>query len=118
MASSGYTKQLLLSMAPAGEQRTLGIVDHAIKVLDVPQAITAQLQGVGGEAQAVVHDIEGTLVLEGVAGVAIGHNDLHHGPSVHDGPDAATVFIPVISAVQCCAVCDQTPGMLRRADNL
>ena len=73
---------------------TLGVVDHAIKVLDVTQAVTAQLQGVGSEAQAVVHDIEGALVLEGVAGVPIRHNDLHHGCSVHDGPHSPSIFVP------------------------
>lgn len=48
-----------------GAQRTPGVVDHAIKVLDVAQAVAAQLQGVGSGAQAVVHHIKGALVLEG-----------------------------------------------------
>ena len=73
---------------------TSGVVDHAIKVFDVAKAVTAQLQGVGGGAQAIVHDIKGAFVLEGGAGVPIGHYDLHHGPSMHDGPDAATILIP------------------------
>ena len=76
------------------EAHTLGIVDHAIKVLDVTQAVTAQLQGVGGGAQAIVHDIKGALVLEGVAWVSIWHNDLYHGPSVHDRSHTAAILIP------------------------
>ena len=74
---------------------TLGIVDHAIKVLDVTQAVTAQLQGVGGGAQPIVHDIKGALVLEGVAWVPIGDNDLYHGRSVHDGSHATTILVSV-----------------------
>ena len=74
--------------------RTFGVVYHAIKVLDVAQAVAAQLQGVGGGAQAVVHDIKGALVLEGGAGVPIRYNDLHHGPSVHDRPYSPSILIP------------------------
>ena len=79
-----------------------GIVDHAIKVLDVTQAVTAKLKGVGCESQAIVHDVKGTLVLEGVAGVPVGHNDFHHGGTVHDGPHMATILIPTASKQLCC----------------
>ena len=74
--------------------RTFGVVNHAIKVLDVAQAVAAQLQGVSSGTQAIVHHIKGTLVLEGGAGVPIGYNDLHHGSPVHDGSDAPPVLIP------------------------
>lgn len=47
------------------------VVDHAIKVMDLSQAITAQLQRVCGEPQAVVHDVKGTLALKGMAWVSI-----------------------------------------------
>jgi hypothetical protein len=45
----------------------LGVVDHAVKVLDVPHAVAPQLEGVGGEAHAVVADVKGALADVGVA---------------------------------------------------
>lgn len=77
-----------------GGASTFGIVDHAVKVFDVTQAVAPKLQGVGCEAQAIVHDIKGALVLEGVAGVTIGYNDLHHGTAVHDWSHMAPILIP------------------------
>lgn len=101
--------QMLHSMAFSaalciGHTRMLafGVVDHAIKVLDVTQAVTPKLKGVGCESQAIVHDIKGTLVLEGMAGVAIGHNDFHHGGTVHDGPHMTTILIPTESKQLSC----------------
>ena len=41
------------------------------------------------------HDVEGTLLVEGRAGVAVGHNDLHGARTVDDGPHAPLVLIPV-----------------------
>ena len=73
---------------------TLSIIDHSVKILDVAQAVTAQLQRVCGEAKAIVHDIKGAFMLEGVAGVPIGHNDLHHGCPVHDGSHPPPILIP------------------------
>ena len=51
-------------------------------------------------AEPIVAAIESTLVLEGVARVAVGHNDFHHGPPMHDGPYVATILIPAIVHLQ------------------
>ncbi len=56
---------------------TFAVIQHSIKVLDVAQAVTAQGQGVGTEAQAIVTHIKGTLPLKGSVWVAIGHCHLH-----------------------------------------
>ena len=82
------------STAQQSTARTFGVVDHAIEVLDVAQAVTAQLQGVSSGAQTIVHDIKGALMLERGTGVPIGYNDLHHGSSMHDGPNAPPILIP------------------------
>jgi len=60
----------------------------------VTQAVTAQGQGVGTEAQAVVTHIKGTLPLEGSIWVTIGHCHLHKRRPVHHWPNFALVLIP------------------------
>ena len=52
-----------------------------------------------GDSRAY-HNIEGTLLVEGRAGVAIGHNYLHCAGAVDDGPDAALILVPVHAPLQ------------------
>lgn len=58
------------------------------------QAVAAKLQRGAGEAQAIVNHIEGALLVEGRARVAIGHNDLHGAGTVDDRAHAAPILIP------------------------
>ncbi len=52
---------------------TVLVVDHAIKVVDLAQAVAAQLQGIGREPEAVVNNVEGALALERMTGVPVLH---------------------------------------------
>lgn len=73
---------------------TFAIIQHSIKVFDVPQTIAAQGQRVGTETQAIVPNIKGALPLERGIWVAIRHCHLHQGCPVHYGPDSALILIP------------------------
>ena len=55
---------------------TMLVVDHAVKVMDLAQAVAAQLQRVCGEAEAVVHNVEGALALKGMTRVSVLHTSL------------------------------------------
>ena len=50
--------------------------------------------------RTVVDHVKGTLLVEGGARIAIGHDDLHGAGTVDDRPDAALILIPVHVAVQ------------------
>lgn len=70
-----------------------GGVEVDIKVLDVPQAVTAQLQAVGCHAQATVAGIVHILVAHRGAWIVVGHTHLAHGRLVDDGPDNAVIVV-------------------------
>eukprot|EP00951_Prasinocladus_malaysianus_P005026 scaffold35711_cov34-Prasinocladus_malaysianus.AAC.2 len=62
------------------------VVEHPVKVMDVSEAVAAQLQRVGTEPQAVVAHVKGTLPCVAGVGVAVRHGHLHKRPSVHNAP--------------------------------
>ena len=51
-----------------GCKLTFTVVQHSVKVLDVAEAVAAQLQAVGTEAQAIVANIKGALPAEAAPG--------------------------------------------------
>ncbi len=54
-----------------GCKLTFAVVQHRVKVLDVAEAVAAQLQAVGTEAQAIVANIKGALPAEAAPGWSI-----------------------------------------------
>ena len=65
----------------------------AVKVVDVPQAVAAQVKAAGTLSKAVVNGIKGTLACVGHAGVAVGHNDLRDRQAMQDGANTAAVVV-------------------------
>ena len=51
-----------------GCKLTFAVIQHSIKVLDVAEAVAAQLQAVGAEAQAIVANIKGALPAKAAPG--------------------------------------------------
>ena len=58
------------------------------------EAVAAELQRGAGKTKSIIDDIKSTLLVEGRAWVAIGHNDLHCAGAMEDGPNAAPILIP------------------------
>jgi hypothetical protein len=58
------------------------------------KAVAAKLQRRARESQAIVDHIKCTLLVEGRARVAIGHDDLNSAGAVDDGAHTAAILIP------------------------
>ena len=60
----------------SGRRRAIRAHDAAVEVLDHAETVTAELEVVGCDACTDVAEIEGALAVDGVAGVAVGHEHL------------------------------------------
>ena len=74
---------------------TFAVIEHSIKVVNVPEAVTPQSQRVGTTAQPNVTHIKGTLPLERRVGVPIGYSHFYKGGPVYDRPHSAFILISV-----------------------
>lgn len=85
---SSHTRQ----STPTPHKTHLGAKD-AVKVVDVPQAITPQIKAAGTLPQPIIHCIKCTLACIGHAGVAVGDDDLGNRHAMHNGTHTPTVVV-------------------------
>ena len=78
-----------------------GRVDEVeIEVMDLAEAIAAQRQRVGVDADAVLADVERILAPLGLDAVAVRHGHFDDRRTINDGPLAALVDVIVADVVQ------------------
>ena len=89
------------------------VVQHGVEVADLAEAVAAQLQRGGHEAQAPLADVErGAAVVVGRR-VAVGHDHLGEGQPVRDRAQPAAVGVAdgvqhqALAVVEARAACDQ-----------
>src|SRR5690606_28922462 len=76
-----------------GHRIAVGVVDGAVEVVDLTEAVTAEGQRVGREAHPDLTHVEDVLVPVCRRRVTVGHNHFRQRSAVHDGPDGAAVVV-------------------------
>ena len=102
---------LLVQADRVADHRRLarGVVQHGVHIGDLAQAVAAQLQRRGHEAQAPLADVERGAVEVVRRGVAVGHHHLREREPVRDRSDARSVGPPHLVQHQALAVGEPQP---------
>ena len=93
-----------------GDGLAVVVVDHAVQVGDLAEAVAAELQGVGEQADAVLALVEDQLAVVHRAGVAVGYEHLAEARAVDDA--AAVVLDPVQDQAFSCREADPQVPLL------